>query len=210
MIITESSNPLVLIGHVEGTITQEAWHFYSREFAALPLIIAPEDFLEMPDRARFQYGVAFTLDRDQRQQVIDIIEQEELVCPTYIHDSAVIWHNNPAEVVGAGSFIAPHSTMLQGSSIGKFCILETHVMVAHHCVIGNNTQLHAGTMIAGRTQIGKNCTFNFKSAALNKLSICDNVEVGAISTLTKDVTVPGVYVGTPARRIGERKTFNVQ
>jgi hypothetical protein len=34
--------------------------------------------------------------------------------------------------------------------------------------------------------------------------------VGAISTLTKDVTVPGVYVGTPARRIGERKSFNVQ
>lgn len=210
MIITSSDNPLVLIGHPASTITQEAYHFYSRELVADILIVSPDDFLAMPDRSRFQYGVAFTLDLDQRQQVIDIIEQEELVCPTYIHDSAVIWHSDPATVIGAGSFVAPHSVMLQGSSIGKFCILETHVMVAHHCVIGNNTQLHAGTMIAGRTQIGKNCTFNFKSAALNKLSICDNVEVGAISTLTKDVTVSGVYVGTPARRIGERKSFNVQ
>jgi len=209
MIITDSSNPLVLIGHAEGTITQEAHHFYSREFASAILIVSPEDFLAMPDRTRFQYGVAFTLDRKQRQQVIDVIAQEQLVCPTFIHDSAVIWHDNPAEVIGAGSFIAPHSVMLQGSRIGRFCILETHVMVAHHCEIGDNTQLHAGAMIAGRTKIGRNCTFNFKAAALNKLDICDDVEVGAVSTVTKNIVQPGHYVGTPARRLGDRRKFNV-
>jgi len=54
-------------------------------------------------------------------------------------------------------------------------------------------------MIAGKTNIGKNCMFNFKSGAINKIDICDNVTVGAFSNLTKSVNTAGIYVGSPAR-----------
>jgi UDP-3-O-[3-hydroxymyristoyl] glucosamine N-acyltransferase len=64
-------------------------------------------------------------------------------------------------------------------------------------------------MIAGRTTVGNNSTFNFKSAVLNGLELCDNIEVGACSTITKNIDQPGSYVGTPARRIGDVKDKNV-
>ena len=65
-------------------------------------------------------------------------------------------------------------------------------------------------MIAGRTIVGNNSTFYFKSAVFNGLELCDNIEVGACSTVTKKIEQPGLYVGTPARRIGDVKEKNVQ
>ena len=41
--------------------------------------------------------------------------------------------------------------------------------------------------------------FNFKSAAINNIEICDNVTLGAFSSATKSITKEGIYVGTPAR-----------
>jgi UDP-3-O-[3-hydroxymyristoyl] glucosamine N-acyltransferase len=59
--------------------------------------------------------------------------------------------------------------------------------------------LHSGTMIAGKTTIGKNCMFNFKSAAINSIEICDNVTIGAFSNANKSITKEGIYIGSPAR-----------
>jgi len=62
-------------------------------------------------------------------------------------------------------------------------------------------------MIAGKTTIGPNCVFNFKSAALNGLSICGDIELGACSVITKDTDIPGYYLGSVARRVGNTKTY---
>jgi UDP-3-O-[3-hydroxymyristoyl] glucosamine N-acyltransferase len=69
--------------------------------------------------------------------------------------------------------------------------------------MGKNSIIHAGTLIAGKTTIGENCTFGFKSSAINKINIVDNVNVGAFSNITKDITKSGKYVGTIARYVGE-------
>ena len=59
--------------------------------------------------------------------------------------------------------------------------------------------MRSGTMIAGKNKIGKNTVFNLKSAATNKIEICDNVVVGAFSNVHKSITKPGLYLGSPAR-----------
>jgi serine acetyltransferase len=41
--------------------------------------------------------------------------------------------------------------------------------------------------------------FNFKSAAINNIEICDNVTIGAFSNVNKNITKEGIYVGSPAR-----------
>lgn len=51
--------------------------------------------------------------------------------------------------------------------------------------------------IEGDATIGAN------SVLLGPLAIRGPVIIGALSLVTKDITEPGVYVGTPARRIGD-------
>lgn len=201
-----------IIGYSNSTITQEALYFIGKEFAGSVDVISPEEFLESTDRANYTYLVAFTLDQNLRLAVIKQLQNQNLDCLIYIHNSVVCYfdiaESEIKKYVGAGSFIAPYSSMLWGSTLGDHCIIETYCLISHHVSIGNNVQLHSGVMIAGRTSIRSNSVFNFKSSVLNALDICSEVELGAMSCATKNITVSGKYVGTPARRIGESCTFN--
>jgi len=207
--ILANKDTIRLIGFAESTITQEAEFFISSEFTGKVEIISPEDFVNSNNKDTYSYFVAFTLDEVLRRRVIDIIDEQNLDCIIYIHPSVVRYYNDDCvkKHVGIGSFISPFSTMLMGSTLGKHCIVETYCLISHYVIIDDNVQLHSGVMIAGRTSIGKHCVFNFKASTLNSLNIVSDVEVGANSCITKDIPIPGKYVGSPARRIGDRTKF---
>jgi acetyltransferase-like isoleucine patch superfamily enzyme len=194
-----------LIGFADSTITQEANFFISSEFSGQIEIISPEDFLHSTNKKDYSYFVAFTLDKILRQKIITVLDSQNLDCLTYIHPSVTKYFsdNNVINHVGAGTFIAPYSCLLWGSQIARHCIIETYCLLSHYSSIDSSTHLHAGVMIAGRTSIGKNCEFNFRSSVLNGLSIGNGIELGAMSCITKDTLNPGKYVGTPARRVGD-------
>lgn len=192
--------PIQIIGFAESTVSQEAKHFISQEFSGDVSIITPDEFLNLTDKTLFQYVIGFTIDVDLRKKIIETINTNELDCIRYMHDTVVCYEKDIAKVIGKGTFVAPYTTLLLGSKIGNFCIIETNCLIAHYATLGNNVIIHAGAMIAGRTAISDHCTFNFKSAALNAIYVCPDVQVNACSTLTKDVMLPGVYVGTPARK----------
>ena len=208
--ILAKHNTIRLIGFEGSTMTQEAQFFITQEFNGQVEIISPEDFIISNNKDQYSYIVAFNLDTDLRQQVITILDSFDLDCIIYIHPTVVKYFadEQAKDYVGAGSFISPYSTMLLGSKLGKHCVVETYCLISHYVEIGDNTHMHVGTMIAGKSTIGKNCMFNFKSTVLNALKVEDNVELGAMSCITKDTLLPGKYVGTPARRIGNRITFS--
>jgi len=209
--IISKYNKIKLIGYSESTITQEAKFFIGKEFSGEISVVAPEDFLSSQDLEGHSYGVAFTLDQTLRKAVIARLKEKNLDCLIYLHDTVTCYFDRTeSEIrkhIGPGSFIAPNSTLLWGSTVGEHCVIETYCLISHHTHVGNNAQLHSGVMLAGRATVGNDCTFNFKSSVLNALTICDGVEIGAASCVTKDIVVPGKYVGTPARRIGDRTTF---
>ena len=198
---------IVLIGYPESTLTQEANHFISADRPGGVEIFTPEKFLNIDNRTDYQYIVAFSLDISLRARVIELIEQEHLDCIRYVHNTVVYYDSNIKSWLGHGSFISPYSTILLHAKIGRHCTIDTHCLVAHYSELKDNIILHVGTHIAGKTILGENSIWNFRSAALNGLDISGNIEVGATSTVTKSLTQPGHYVGTPARRIGDRKVI---
>jgi len=202
-----NQKPICLIGYAPSTLTQEAYHFMSQEHSGQVFILEPEQFVDLDNKDQFQYGVAFTLDQELRKHIIDMVDRQNLDCIRYVHDTVVCYNPDVSAVVGRGSFVSPFSTILLGSQIGDHCIVETYCLIAHYSKLGNNVQLHSGTMIAGRTQVGNDSVFNFRSSALNALTLCDGIEVGAVSTVTKNLERPGRYVGSPARYVGEIKEF---
>jgi acetyltransferase-like isoleucine patch superfamily enzyme len=214
MIITTSNKPIRVIGYPQSTITQEGLHFFSNEWHDEVLVITPDEFLSLPNKHDYQYMVFFTIDTELRIKIISIIEELSLECFSYINDTVVFYKdfkNLPAEeilkIIGHGTIIGPFSTVLINSLIGNHCIIETYCLISHYVQIKNNVILHSGTMLAGRTIIGSNSVFNFKSSVLNALTVCDGVEVGALSNVTKDITVSGRYIGSVARYVGERIAF---
>jgi acetyltransferase-like isoleucine patch superfamily enzyme len=215
MIITPSTKPIRIIGFPNSTITQEGMYFLSIEYFGDLAIITPDDFLSTNNKNDYQYVVFFTLDTEKRKEIIKVIEELNLDCITYIHDTVVLYkdfkkipNSEIAEFVGKGTVICAFSSVFLNAKIGNHCLIESYCLISHYVNIKDNVILHSGTMIAGRTNIGSDCVFNFKSSVLNALTICNGVEVGALSNVTKNIDVPGRYLGTIARYAGDKVQFN--
>lgn len=193
-----SDKDLKIIGYPQSLLTQDSYQVAKTFIKSNITIIKPEDFFNLENKHQYQFFVGFGLDLSERKLVIDVLDQLNLDCVTYIHETVQI---HPTAKIGKGVVIMNFSTVMQEVSVGNHCIIEMYCLVSHNSSIGNNCILHSGTMVAGGTEIGNNCMFNFKSSALNKLKICDNVTVGAMSCITKSITDSGHYIGSPARKL---------
>ena len=87
----------------------------------------------------------------------------------------------------------PHGIMINNVDIG------TNFNVQHNCTIGRKTLGvgHPGTC----PTIGNNFTMYANSIVVGPVEICDDVTLGANSLVNKSITEPGVYVGSPVRKV---------
>jgi UDP-3-O-[3-hydroxymyristoyl] glucosamine N-acyltransferase len=73
--------------------------------------------------------------------------------------------------------------------------IDNQVHIAHNVILGQNSAIAASCAIAGSTVIGENLQMGGLSGILGHLKICDNVLIGAHTLITKNINVPGDYVG---------------
>jgi len=118
--------------------------------------------------------------------------------------------------IGEYSFIGPFVEIQKGVVIGKHCRIQSHSFICSLVSLGNNCFVgHAVIFVNDlftnggpsgnpalwkKTTIGNNVYFGSNSTIL-PVSICDNVVIGAGAVVTKNITVPGVYAGNPAKKL---------
>ena len=116
--------------------------------------------------------------------------------------------------IGDGSFIGPFVEIQKGVKIGRRCRVQSHSFICELVTIGDDCFISHGAMfindpfITGgpateRTLWRQTKVGNFVSVGTNAtilpVTICDHVVIGAGAVVTKDITVPGIYAGNPAR-----------
>ena len=116
--------------------------------------------------------------------------------------------------IGDGSFIGPFVEIQKGVNIGQRCRIQSHAFICELVTIGDecfishgamfvndlfgtggpaeNPELWRSTRLGNRVSVGTNAT-------ILPVTICDQVVIGAGAVVTKDIAVPGVYAGNPAR-----------
>jgi acetyltransferase-like isoleucine patch superfamily enzyme len=116
--------------------------------------------------------------------------------------------------IGDGSFVGPFVEIQKGVAIGKRCRIQSHSFICELVTIGDECFISHGAMfindpfvtggpaekpelwrptkLGNRVSVGTNAT-------ILPVTICDQVVIGAGAVVTKDITVPGIYAGNPAR-----------
>jgi len=188
----------VILGYKESTYTRELFAFCP---ANDKIIISPEDFLKMNNKQNYQYVLGFSKDKEQRQYIINKLDEEELFSPTFIHDTAVVYTD--ISNIGPGTSIAAFCTIMTGAKIGRHSVFEPYGLIAHDVNIGDNCMFRSGVMIAGKATIGNNVTIGLKSSVIESVSVCNDVDVGSLSNVTKDITEPGRYVGSRVKKVSD-------
>ena len=119
--------------------------------------------------------------------------------------------------IGDGSFVGPFVEIQKQVTIGRRARIQSHAFICELVTIGDDCFISHGAMFIndvfkiggpawGRndlwkaTKIGNQVSIGTNATVL-PVTICDRVVVGAGSVVTKDITVPGIYAGNPARLI---------
>lgn len=91
-----------------------------------------------------------------------------------------------------------------GIVIGK-CVIGKDFTIFQNCTIGvKNDPSEIGKDLI--PHIGNNVTLCSNSLILGNVNVCDHCKIGANSMVIKNCEVPGIYVGNPAKRIGENRS----
>lgn len=198
--IIENHKPIRFIGYHESSMVETALAFVSLETRNQIEVITPEEFLALNNKDDYQYLVTFCIDMKLRKEICKLIDDSNLDCITWIHDAAVICNDCK---IGKGVIIGQFTSALYSTVIENHCYIEPYCLIAHHVHLGKACVVHTGTLIAGRTTVGENCTFKYKSGTIGKVVIVNDVTIGALSHVTKDITQSGRYLGSIARYVGE-------
>jgi len=118
--------------------------------------------------------------------------------PTITSPNAVV--SAHAEI-GGGTILFHRAVVNAGSVIGKNCIINTGVIVEHDVTIGDHTHISPGSVVNGHCTIGSRTLIGSGTVVIQEVHIGDNIVVGANSTVIQDLKIPGVYVGSPAKKI---------
>lgn len=117
--------------------------------------------------------------------------------------------------IGDDTFIGPFTEIQKGVRIGQRCRVQSHSFICELVTIGDDTvvahgvmfindlfqtggpargdqSLWRGTVVGNHVSIGSNAT-------ILPVRICDRVVIGAGAVVTKDIAIPGIYAGNPAR-----------
>jgi len=105
--------------------------------------------------------------------------------------------------VELGSNVSIDRAALGSTTIKKGVKIDNLVQIAHNVSIGENTAIAAQSGVAGSTKIGKHCILAGQVGIVGHIELADQVIIGAQSGVSKSISKPGKYRGSPADDMGK-------
>jgi UDP-3-O-[3-hydroxymyristoyl] glucosamine N-acyltransferase len=103
--------------------------------------------------------------------------------------------------IGPNSVV--HRAVLSATIIGNDVTIGSLCNIGHNVQIGERSILTVGVSLSGSSSIGADCFIGSGVTVLEGVRVCGKVKIGAGSVVTRDITHPGIYFGSPAKFKGD-------
>lgn len=153
------------------------------------------DLLREPPAGNFPFFLAIG-DNGKRKRKYEEADRDHLI--SVIARTA---HLGRGATVQPGCFLANFCHVGPEAVIGADTIINTAAIVEHEVKIGSHCHIGPNAAISGRCVIGDLTFVGVGATIKDYVKVCAGVMIGAGATVVADITEPGTYVGTPARRI---------
>lgn len=124
---------------------------------------------------------------------------------TYVSSRAFVWHN--AEI-GENTFIFENNVVQPFTKIGDNCILWSGNHIGHRTVVHDHCFLTSHVVVSGYCDVGSGAFLGVNSTLNDHIRIGEHCLVGSGSLIVKDTEPERIYVGSPARAIPGKSSFD--
>ena len=164
------------------------------KFRILKSISEAEEYFSLKDDTRFTIGIGNPINRFKLYKTFLAIGG---TFSSSISPYAKIGHFDNS--IENGCNIMTGKVITNSIKIGKGALINLNCTIGHDCTIGEFVEMSPGTHISGNCKIGSFSVFGTNSTVLPKLTLGDNVIVGAGAVVTKDIPANSLVVGIPAK-----------
>ena len=126
------------------------------------------------------------------------LQSLSLSFPLIVSPDAVV---NEGVSGGEGAVVMDGVVINTGATIGRGAIVNTNSTMEHDVVLEDWVHVAPGATISGGVTVGRFSMIGAGTTVIEGIKIASGCMVGAGATVVNDLTEPGVYVGSPARRI---------
>lgn len=124
---------------------------------------------------------------------VSFADPTALICKTAFH--------------GEGLQVMPAAIVHNDVKIGDQCIINTHALVEHDCVLKDGVEIGPGAVLCGRVRVGENSWIGANATIRPRVVIGDNSIIGAGAVVVTDIPSNVVVVGVPAKVIRENMKY---
>lgn len=135
-----------------------------------------------------------------RKKLLNRLIEGKQNIPILIHPSAILSSNVK---IGLGTVIMPGTIINCNSQIGTGVIINTGVTIDHENIINDFVHISPGCHLSGQVTVKEGSWLGTGCNVINNITICEKSTIGAGSTIIHDILSPGIYIGTPVRRINK-------
>ena len=118
---------------------------------------------------------------------------------TFIHPSSILLGNDIS--IGEGSIICAGCILTTNIKLGNHTHLNLQTTIGHDCEIGDYFTTAPGVKISGNCKIYDCVYIGTNASVKEKISIHSLTTIGLNAGVVKNIEEPGVYTGTPAKKI---------
>lgn len=117
------------------------------------------------------------------------------------------------KIIHSSCWVDETATIEDGCILYPGCIIDANVKIgpnnminlgcvfSHDGNIGGHSFYSPRVAIAGFVEIGEMCSLGINSTIIDNIKISNNIILGGATTVTKNLTDSGLYVGSPARKV---------
>lgn len=190
----------LLKGFLDDDVSKHGKFYYG-----LPVIGSIADILELNDPIAVAMAIASPL---AKQKIAARLKtNKQIQFPSFIHSS--VWLGRDTKIQD-GCIIYPGVTINYESDVYEFSTINMNVAIGHNCTLGACTTISPGVNLGGGTRIG-NCSFvGIGASTVQGVKIGEEVTVGGMTIVLKDVPDGATVVGNPGKIIkGSESSKNI-
>lgn len=105
--------------------------------------------------------------------------------------------------IGTGVIICPNVCIMSDTEICDFVFINVGSNIGHDCKIGTCCSLMSNVDIGGDVSLGEKVYIGANATIIPRISVNDNITIGAGSIVIRNLKKQGTYFGNPAKFISQ-------